>query len=193
MIIGGVNFIPPPFNGNFNPQSIAIEGNSIFSGSGDGMDITNVNVLDVESNQIQTGGSGTPINVLNCIGYFVANNVTSGGSVGIRLIGTLPTSTGSIVQNTFRNCGAAAIAVTLTVPIQGTIQLVGNQFGECGLSQLTSVIGIGGASGPDSLQLINNVYFGHVNALNSFIVSSFHMNVVNGNYQTQTTLPNFLP
>lgn len=197
MNIGGINVLPPPFNGNFNPLSIAIQGNSIFTGNGDGLTISNVNVLDVENNQIQlpVGFLGTPIFLVNCSGYSCSHNVTDGGDVGIRALGALPTTTGVITENTIRNCRAGGIGLSQTVPIPtpGTIQIIANQFGECGLASLAAVIQMTSNVSPDTIQVVNNVYFGHVNNLTRFIQSGQHLNIVNGNYQTQTALPDEIP
>ncbi|PWT95925.1 MAG: hypothetical protein C5B53_10600 [Candidatus Melainabacteria bacterium] len=175
---------------NFIPQSIAIIGNSVVS-SGVGISVTGINIVDVDQNQIQITLNGNPLSMAGCNNYSITRNVTSGGNTGITVTGGGGFS-GVISQNVIRNCVQTG-AVIITNIGGGGVQFVGNQFGECGTQSLAAVIDMTPLGGPDSVVLLNNVYQGHQNQLLFFIRSLLHVNVVSGNAQTQTALPNSLP
>jgi hypothetical protein len=175
---------------NFTTQSIAIIGNSVFS-NGNGISITGVNIADVDQNQVQMSLNGNALSMGSCNNYFITRNITSGGSVGITLTGGNGFS-GVVSQNVIRNCGATGALIVTNVG-GGAIQFVSNQFGECGTQSIADVIDVTPLGGADSLVLLNNVYQGHQNQLIFFIRSLAHLNLVSGNAQTQTVLPNSIP
>jgi hypothetical protein len=185
---------------NFVSQSIAIIGNSISTSAplGSGICIfsatTAVNIMDVSQNQIQIppAPGNLAISIQGANNYSVSQNITSGGVTGIFLFNQDGAS-GTVSQNTFRNCEATGAVLFSTS--NGTLQFIGNQFGECNGALLpnTAVIDCSPSGGPDSIILLNNVYAGHANGLTDFISSSAHLNFVSGNAQTQTALPNQIP
>ena len=184
----------------FQNQSIAVISNNInalaygivANAMGTGINV----ILDIESNSIQIANTNQkvmPLFINNSATYYVVlRNVMSGGIDGMTCFNP-PNYSGLIQENTIRNVTewGAAIATTNS---SGTIQFLGNQFGECGLSYPNSQVILAiAAGGPDSIILMNNSYQGHANSLGYFMYGLFHIDVVAGNTQTQTTLPNSIP
>ena len=173
-------------------QSIAVISNTM-SGFSGGIGAQNVNILDISQNQIQaTSLLGNAIIVEQCNNFSITGNTTDGDGTGIFV--SITGGTGICSQNIIRNCQTNGAVIQPEGP-GGNVQFVGNQFGECGLGGVGPVIlvAFGLGSGPDSVTLLTNIYAGHANLLNFYIQSTNHINVVSGNTQLQTTLPNMIP
>jgi hypothetical protein len=184
-------------NGLFVSQSIAVILNTIINGAIYGITVNNdmggtTNYVDIEQNLLQM--SATATNAIALFGgnnYSITGNSTSGASTGI-FIQNLAGCAGVVSQNFFRNCYQFGAALS-TAPASGTLQFIGNQFGECGLATAADVIVCGNAGGSNSIILLNNIYAGHVNLLQDYIISNTAIAIVTGNVQTQTMLPSSVP
>lgn len=176
----------------FVSQAVAIIANTI-NFTGQGISLGYSNLIDVEQNQIQALTSfGTGISALACNNYSITKNNTWNGGSGLSISDFVPGATGVVSQNVVRNTASAGAA--LNVAAGTNVQFVSNLFGECGLGA-GPVPGVITASSPDpnAIVLLNNVYAGHTNNLANYISASTHINVVSGNVQNQTALPNQLP
>jgi polygalacturonase len=179
--------------GTFISYSIAAIGNSI-SASTLGIQTSNTSSMYLAQNSIQVSGTTTAqaIGIApTCTGYTVTGNVTSGGLQAIQVIAGA-TSSGVISQNIFRNCAGSGAVLNVTAA-GGSVQFISNQFGECGLTTVAPVINASTTGGPDAIVVFSNLYQGHVNNLNYYILSGQHLDFVAGNTQTQTTLGNLIP
>ena len=177
----------------FTSNSIAVIGNTVTVHDGAGISADLVFILDIEQNQIQgLTINNTPLQIVRSSNYQISKNTISTGIIGIVAQNYNDGNTGVIFQNVIRNCDAFAASL-LVSGTGASMQFLSNSFGECGLNQAVPVLRCNASTGPDSLVILNNVYAGHANMLTSYIYSDNHVNLVAGNAQTQTALPNSIP
>lgn len=167
-------------------QSIAVIANTI-TNSLHGIFAFDTITLSLDQNQIAVSSFGFQIGTST--NFVVTRNTVFNANVGVLAVVT-GASTGTISQNTIRNCANQGLSITSTSNVN--LQVVANQFGECGLVSPTAVITVSPSSA-NSTALLNNVYAGHNNNLQYYLQSSAHLNFVSGNSQIQSVLPNDLP
>jgi hypothetical protein len=192
-----------------NPsQSIALLSNTIgnvtFPTKIVGILAGGVTTLDIAQNTIQMASSSSgvlPIEMNLDDNFNVSNNNTWGGQIGILVQGSGGTTSNMVSQNLIHNCGNAGIQSS-TFLLPTAIQIMSNQFGECGMSDtgnfisnaviLVTAPGVAGAN----IFIQNNSYQGHFNGLDSYVTSTITgPNIppshVTGNTVTQAVgLPN---
>jgi hypothetical protein len=181
---------------NGSSQSIAIIGNTLKNTGNYGIEIsTLVNTIDIQQNQIEIGNAfGVAMNLNNVVDAYIQGNYTYNGGYGIYMAGNNSGASALVTQNVIRNCAGSGIFFGTGGGTGGNFQLIANQFGECGLTlpANAAVISAAPLGGPASLTILNNFYEGHTNNLGYLIFSTGPINVVSGNVQTQTALPNQL-
>lgn len=199
----GVGLFPLSSGFGVGSQFITIQNNSFgnvtFPMFTSAVDDTGSDTISIVGNVIQMVNSQPGTNAIKLTGdtnCFVSRNEIWNGYRGV-FSQTCPCGGNSVItvsQNVIRNVGGPALAVR-AVDGPSSIQFVNNAFGEAGLVGTNPNLPVIRVRGPlsnvSAVQVLNNVYQGHVNNLVNLV---FAPNVpaanVTGNFGTQTTLPN---